>query len=157
MINMVPYIVEHKHAGSYEPVVATLCLDVLSEPADEDIRIHGIWEANKKARINTLDNAAEATRNGWGHGKVNCGQHEIKMDYTISQNAALCASLLGVSNSLQSKPFDPEDMRGALSKSKLFTGLSKPNVADILEWSLCIMSLVPVGFPENYLVQCYQS
>jgi hypothetical protein len=81
MINMVPHIVEHKHAGSYELVVATTCLDVLSEkfqdfrmvvdydsfePADE------IWEANKRARINTLDNAAEATRNGWGHGPAEC-------------------------------------------------------------------------------------
>jgi len=87
MINMVPHIVEHKHAGSYELVVATLCLDVLSEkfqnfkivvdydpfePADEDIRNHGIWEANKRARINILDNAAEATRNGWGHGPAEC-------------------------------------------------------------------------------------
>ena len=83
MINMVPHIVEHKHAGSYELVVATPCLDLLSEkfqdfksvvdydpfePAEEDIRIHGIWEAKKRARINTLNNAAEVTRNGWGHG-----------------------------------------------------------------------------------------
>ena len=87
MINMVPHIVEHKLAGSYELVVATPCLDVLSEkfqnfttvvnydpfaPADEDIRIHGIWEAKERARINTLDNAAEATRKGWGHGPAEC-------------------------------------------------------------------------------------
>ncbi len=87
MINTVPHIVEHKHPGSYELVVATSCLDVLSEkfqdfkivvdydpfePADEDIRIHGIWEAKKRARINTLDNAAEATCNGWGHGPAEC-------------------------------------------------------------------------------------
>jgi len=85
-------------------------------------------------------------------GKVDYGQHEIEMDYTTSQNAALCASLLGVFSSRQSRPFDPEDMQGALSKSKLFAGLLKPDVADILEWSLRIMVLVPVGFLENYLV-----
>lgn len=31
MINMVPHIVQHKRAGSYELVVATPCLDFLSE------------------------------------------------------------------------------------------------------------------------------
>ena len=81
MSNMVPHITEHKRPGSYELVVATPCLDLLSEkshefklaadydpfePAEEDICIHGIWEAKKRARINTLNNAAEATRNGWG-------------------------------------------------------------------------------------------
>lgn len=87
MINTVPHIVEHKHAGSYELVVATPCLDLLSEkfqdfklvvdydpfePAEEDIRIHGIRQAKRKARINTLNNAAEVTRNGWGHGPAEC-------------------------------------------------------------------------------------
>jgi len=42
------------------------------ELVDEDIRNHGIWEANKRARINTLDNAVEATRNGWGHKLAEC-------------------------------------------------------------------------------------
>ena len=83
---------EHKLTGSYELVVATLCLDLLSEnfqdfklvvdydpfePAEEDIRIHGIWEAKKRARINTLDNAAEVTRNGWGHGPAECYRRAI--------------------------------------------------------------------------------
>jgi len=90
-------------------------------------------------------------------GKVDCGQHEFGMDYTTSQNAALCANLLGVFSSRQSGPFDPEKMQGALSKSKLFAGLSKPDIPDILEWSLRMMALVPVGFPDNYLVQCCQS
>ena len=87
MINMIPHIVEHKHAESYELVVGTSCLDALSEKfqdfkivvdydsfesADEDIRNHGIWKANKRAWINTLDNAAEATRYGWGHGPAEC-------------------------------------------------------------------------------------
>jgi len=92
MINMVPHIVEHKHAGSYELVVATSCLGLLSEkfqefktvvdydpfePAEEHIRIHGIWEARKRARINTLTNAAEVTRNGWGHGPAECYRRAI--------------------------------------------------------------------------------
>jgi hypothetical protein len=92
MVYMVPHIVEHKHPGSYELVVATPCLDLLSEkfhdfklvvdydpfePAEEDIHIHGIWEAKRKARINTLNNAAEATRNGWGYGPAECYRSAI--------------------------------------------------------------------------------
>jgi hypothetical protein len=92
MINTVPHIVEHKHAGSYELVVATPCLDLLSEnfqdfklvvdydplkPAEEDICIHGIWEAKKRARIITLNNAAEVIRKGWGHGPAECYRRVI--------------------------------------------------------------------------------
>lgn len=90
-------------------------------------------------------------------GKVDCRQHDFRINYTTSQNASLCASLLGVFCSRQFGRFDLEEMQGALSKSKLFAGLSKPDVPDILEWSLRMMALVPVGFPDNYLVQCYQS
>ncbi len=87
MINMIPHIVEHKHARSYELVVATSCLDVLLktfqdfkmivdydsfESTNENIRNHEIWKANKRARINTLDNAAKATRNEWGHKLAEC-------------------------------------------------------------------------------------
>ncbi len=83
---------EHKHAGSYELVVATPCLDLLCqkfqdfkivvdydpfEPAEGDIRIHGICEAKKRARINTLNNAAEVTRKGWGHGPAECYRSAI--------------------------------------------------------------------------------
>lgn len=92
MINMVPHITEHKHPGSYELVVATPCLDLLSEkshefklaidydpfePAEEDICIHGIWEVKKRARINTPNNAAEATRNGWGYRPAECYRSAI--------------------------------------------------------------------------------
>ena len=92
MINMIPHIVEHKDPGSYELVVATPCVDLLSEkfhnfkivvdydplePAEDDIRIHGIWEAKRRARINTLNNAAEATRNGWGYGPAECYRRAI--------------------------------------------------------------------------------
>jgi len=84
--------VEYKYAGSYELVVATLCLDLLLEnfqdfklvvdydpfePVEEDIRIHGIWEAKKRTRINILDNATEVTRNGWGHRLAECYRRAI--------------------------------------------------------------------------------
>ena len=92
MINIVPYIAQHDRPGSYELVVTTSCLDLLSEksnyftlvdnydplePAEEDIYIHGTWEAKKRARVHTLNNAAEATRNGWGYGPAECYRRAI--------------------------------------------------------------------------------
>ena len=85
-------------------------------------------------------------------GKVDCRQHDFGIDYTANQNASLCVSFLGVSCSGQFGRFDPEEMQDALSKSKLFAELSKPDLPDTIEWSLRVMKLVPVGFPENYLV-----
>jgi len=79
------------------------------------------------------------------------------MYYTTSQNASLCASFLGILCSRQFGRFDPEEMQGALSKSILFAELPKPDIPNMLEWGLHMMALVPVSFPDNYLVQCYQS
>ena len=91
-INMVPYIVKNENQRSYELVVAIPCLDLLSkiprdfrlvvnydpfEPAVEDIRIHGIWEAKNRARVSTLNNAAEAIRKGWGYGPGECYRNVI--------------------------------------------------------------------------------
>lgn len=90
---MVPYIVEHKDSGSYSLVVVTRCLDLLLgrfpafklnvdydpfEPAQNDIRIHGIWEAKKRVQINTLIIAAEATRDSWGYGPADCFRSVIR-------------------------------------------------------------------------------
>ena len=90
-------------------------------------------------------------------GKVGCRQYSFGMNYTTSQNASLCASFLGISCSRQFGRFDPEEMQGALSKSKLFAEQSKPDISNTLDWGLYMMTYVPVGFPDNYLVQCYQS
>lgn len=78
---------EHKDRGSYELVVATSYLHLLSEkfhdfqlvvdynpfePAEDDIRIHGICEAKYRARANSLNNAVNAIRNGWGCEPAEC-------------------------------------------------------------------------------------
>ncbi len=65
--------------------------------------------------------------------KVDCRQHDFRINYTTSQNASLCASLLGVFSSRQFGRFDPKEMQGALSKSKIFAELSKPDFPDTLE------------------------
>lgn len=69
---------EYKYLGFYKLVIVILCFDLLLkkfynfklvvdydsfELAEEDVRIHGIWEVKKKVRINIFNNAAKATRN----------------------------------------------------------------------------------------------
>ena len=90
---MVPNIVEKDPRSSYDLVVATSRLSLLSEklhdfevvmnynpfkPAEADVRIHGRYEADKIARVNSLNNAVEAIRNGWGPGPVECYQNAAK-------------------------------------------------------------------------------
>ena len=93
-------------------------------------------------------------------GTVDNRQHNFGFDYTTSQNMSLCAEFLGVPCSRlprQFGRFDPEEMLNALIKSKLFEGLQKRDLPDTLNWSHRIMELVPVGFPNNYLVWYSQS
>jgi len=65
--------------------------------------------------------------------KMNCRQHDFEINYTTSQNASLCASLLNVFCSRQLRRFDLEEMQDALFKSKLFARLLKLDVPNILE------------------------
>lgn len=89
--------------------------------------------------------------------KVDCRQHVFGVNYTTGENALLCVSFLGGVCSRQFGRFDSKEMQGALSKSKLFAELSMSDLPDTIRWSLFMMMSVPVGFPENYLVRCYQS
>lgn len=105
MINTVSHIVKHKHAESYELIVTTSCLNVLSEkfqnfkivvncdsfePAEKNICIHRIWEAKKRAQINTLNNAAEVICNRWEHESAECYWRAIeKTDLRIELERAI--------------------------------------------------------------------
>ncbi|KAL2039392.1 hypothetical protein N7G274_007664 [Stereocaulon virgatum] len=42
------------------------------EPAETHIRIHGLYEANKRAQVSSLNDAVEAMRNGWESGPAEC-------------------------------------------------------------------------------------
>lgn len=89
---MVPNIVEHKDHSSYELVVAQPCVETLSTrlqgfklftnydpfaPAKTDICIHGTIEARRRARVKTIDNAAEAICRGWGRGPEECYRNVV--------------------------------------------------------------------------------
>jgi len=87
-------------------------------------------------------------------GTVDCRRHDFGVGYTTTQNANLCAEYLGVSGTRHFGHFDPGEMQRALSKSRLFTE-AYDEVPDPFEWSLRMMALVPVGFPEDFLVCCH--
>ena len=57
-------------------------------------------------------------------GKVDCRQHDFGKDYTIGQNASLCANFLGILYSCQFERFDQEETQSALFKSKIFAKTS---------------------------------
>ena len=88
-------------------------------------------------------------------GRVDCRQHNFRVDYTTSQNAFLCANFLGIARGSEFGSFDPEEMQGVLLNSALFAGISKSNLPNIVEWSRQMMISVPIGFPDNYMVQYY--
>ena len=84
-------------------------------------------------------------------------RYRINPEYTTHQNASLCARFLGVPTSRCFGHFDPQKMQDALSKSKLFIETSSPVIPDAFMWSLHMMAVVPIGFPDINLVQSYQS
>ena len=78
-ISMTPNIVERENLELYELVIAQACAELLSTklhrfkintkhksfaPAESDIRIHGIVEANRRARVSSLRVAVKAIRKG---------------------------------------------------------------------------------------------
>ena len=84
-------------------------------------------------------------------------QHIFGIEYTIAQNASLCTSFLGVLCSRQFGHSVPEEMRGALSQSKLFEGRPSPDTEKIIRRSLDMMTFVPIGFPDNYMVRYHRT
>ncbi len=62
----------------------------LFESTNENIRNHEIWKTNKRAQINTFDNAAKATRNEWGHKLAECYRIAIcKVGFEIKLERAI--------------------------------------------------------------------
>ncbi|KAL8903399.1 MAG: hypothetical protein Q9207_003945 [Kuettlingeria erythrocarpa] len=120
-------MVQLKGTGSYRLVVATPCLEALSssfrdfelvlnhdpfEPAEEDIRVHGIWEAKRRARTDTLTTAADAIRNGWGAGPAECYRRACE---NAGLKAALERAILGW-DIRNAEPADASELCGGNAK-----------------------------------------
>lgn len=84
---MIPNIVAHKTCGSWETVIATPALELVSEklpdfqliihynpfePSEDEIYIHGTYEATRRARTRSLSNAVKTIHRGWGAGALGC-------------------------------------------------------------------------------------
>jgi len=79
-------------------------------------------------------------------------QHGFAEEYTVSDNADLFASLLGITRTEQFGDSDLEEMRNTLSKSLVFSGITI-SVQDVEKWTTKMMESLRVGFRKGYLVQ----
>ena len=84
-------------------------------------------------------------------GIVECRQHTLDQEYTISDNLNLYIILVGVTGTNRFGEFDPKEMYSALLKSKVFED-SDISTLDTVGWSMRMMEFLPIGFPEGYLV-----
>ena len=85
-------------------------------------------------------------------GRVECRQHLQDPEYTVNDNARICGSLIGISAKNQFGSFDSKQMNDVLLKSRAFTGDQDFSVLDAEKWSMEMMALLRIGFPEGYLV-----
>ena len=80
-------------------------------------------------------------------------QHKLDLSYSVNYNANIYGSIFGISGSKRFGTFDSQKMLGALSKSPVFRGVTIRKL-DIMKLSATLMSQLPIGFPDGYLV-CY--
>ena len=79
-------------------------------------------------------------------------QHMLDVGYSVNYNANIYGSIFGISGSKRFGTFDSEKMIGALSKSPVFRGVTIRKL-DVMELSAKLMSRLPIGFPDGYLVR----
>jgi hypothetical protein len=80
-------------------------------------------------------------------------QHKLDLRYSVNYNNNIYGSIFGISGSKHFGTFDSQKMIGALSKSPVFHGATMSK-SDVMEYSAKLMSQLPIGFPDGYLV-CY--
>lgn len=85
--------------------------------------------------------------------KKDVQQHKLDLRYPVNYNTNIYGSILGISGSKRFGTFDSQKMLGALSKSPVFPGDTICKL-DVIKFSATLMSQLPIGFPDGYLV-CY--
>lgn len=84
-------------------------------------------------------------------GRVDVLQHNFGEEYTASENADLCASLLDITRTNQFGDFDREAMCTTLLKSPVFSEM-EISVQDLKGWTTKMMNCLCLGFEKGYLV-----
>ncbi len=69
-------------------------------------------------------------------GMVDCRQHSLDQEYTISDNFNLYKILVGVTGTNWFGNFDPNEMCNALLKSKVFIDDADIGTLDTTGWSM---------------------
>jgi len=85
-------------------------------------------------------------------GRVDCRQHGFAEEYMASDNADLCASLLGIPRTRQFGDLNSEKVYNELLKSPVFSGM-EIGLQDMEEWTTKMMGSLRVGFRTGYLVR----
>ena len=85
-------------------------------------------------------------------GRVDFRQHGFAEEYTTSQNADLCASVLEITRTNQFGDFDSEEMCKSVSKSPVFSEVAI-SIQDLESWTMSMRDFLGVGFPDGYLVR----
>ena len=79
-------------------------------------------------------------------------QYKLDLSYSVNDNNNIYGSIFGISGSKRFGTFDSQKMLSALSKSPVFRGVTIRKL-DVMELSAKLMSRLPIGFPDGYLVR----
>lgn len=85
-------------------------------------------------------------------GRVDSQQHAFVEEYSINENAQLCAGILRITKSNDVGDFDAEKLYNSLSKAVLFAGM-KVGINDARAWSDKMAPVMRIGFKKEHLVR----
>lgn len=85
-------------------------------------------------------------------GRVDLQQHGFAQEYTVSDNADLYASVLGITRKRTFGDIDPEEICNALLESPVFSEVTI-SAQSLEDWTMQMINFLPIGFPKNYLVR----
>lgn len=86
-------------------------------------------------------------------GRVCAHQHRFAGNYTVSENADLCASFLGITRTIGFGDISSEKIRKTLTTFVIFSQTTI-SVQEVEERTTEMMHCLSGGFSDNYLVRC---
>ena len=93
-----------------------------------------ILEPDQNRRLHPESQRISLFRDLLGYSGGRMEERDFDKDYTVLDNASLCADFFGISSSYPFNPFDPKRIRTTLLRSKLFTPNS--SAPDPLNWHI---------------------
>lgn len=84
-------------------------------------------------------------------GRKEHRQHTFDQVYSVSDNARLYGSIIGIPGTNRFGHFDPEQMRNTLLGYKVFAR-SDIRTRDLEKWCVDLLEHLPIGFRKGHLV-----